>query len=43
MTADGTPLEGRGITPDHPVEWRTPAASDPVLDAALAWLRGAAP
>jgi hypothetical protein len=41
MLPDGTPLEGRGITPDVVVD-ATPedfADSDPVIDAALAKLR----
>lgn len=36
---NGGRLEGVGIAPDHAIEWR-PGPKDPVLDAALAWLRG---
>jgi hypothetical protein len=37
---DGTLLEGRGIDPDQPVEFApAPAGGDPVLAAALEWLR----
>jgi hypothetical protein len=39
---DGTPLEGRGITPDIAVDW-APGRTDPVVEAALAWLRGPKP
>jgi C-terminal processing protease CtpA/Prc len=41
MLPDGTPLEGRGVTPDVKVD-TTPAQlekSDPVLEAALKLLR----
>jgi len=38
LLPDGSVLEGVGIAPDHAVEWR-PGETDPVLDAALAWLR----
>ncbi|MCE7973672.1 MAG: hypothetical protein DYG92_04995 [Leptolyngbya sp. PLA1] len=41
LLPDGSVLEGVGIPPDHPVEWRR-GEGDPVLDAALAWLRGTA-
>lgn len=37
---DGTMLEGRGIAPDIAVKWVAgPGAGDPVIEAALAWLR----
>jgi hypothetical protein len=39
LLPDGSVLEGVGSPPDHPVEWRR-GDTDPVLDAALAWLRG---
>lgn len=39
LLPDGSALEGVGITPDHPVDWAR-GDTDPVLDAALAWLRG---
>lgn len=39
LTPGGDRVEGKGIAPDHAVEWREGPA-DPVLDAALAWLRG---
>jgi C-terminal processing protease CtpA/Prc len=41
LRPDGTLIEGRGIDPDVPV-LATPdqlRTADPVLDAALAWLR----
>jgi hypothetical protein len=38
MTPEGVALEGVGIAPDHEVAWRA-ADRDPVLEAALAWLR----
>lgn len=41
LLPDGSALEGVGISPDHPVDWR-PGGTDPVLDAALRWLRGGA-
>lgn len=41
LLPDGSALEGVGISPDHPVDWR-PGDTDPVLDAALRWLRGGA-
>jgi hypothetical protein len=36
---DGTLLEGRGIEPDVPVEFTASGNGDPVLAAALGWLR----
>ncbi|MDX2131730.1 MAG: S41 family peptidase [Planctomycetota bacterium] len=41
LAPDGSEVEGRGIEPDHAVPWPSPppADRDPVLDAALAWLR----
>ncbi|MBX7168998.1 MAG: hypothetical protein K1X74_21865 [Pirellulales bacterium] len=41
MQLDGTPIEGRGIAPDEVVKFGAAANrdSDPVLDAALTWLR----
>ena len=42
VSADGTPLEGRGVTPDVPVPHDRAAllaGRDPALDAALAWIR----
>lgn len=39
LTPDGADVEGVGITPDHDVAWPSAPGSDPVLEAALAWLR----
>lgn len=35
----GQPIEGRGIEPDVAVDWPATGVGDPVLDAALQWLR----
>lgn len=40
MTPDGREIEGVGIEPDHAVGGLPGAPGDPVLDAALIWLRG---
>ncbi|HVR75942.1 MAG TPA: S41 family peptidase [Planctomycetota bacterium] len=42
MLPDGTMIEGRGIAPDEVVkaDARTLKKGDPVLEAALRWLRG---
>jgi len=42
MTADGRAFEGVGLAPDAVVETRREdfERADPVLDEALAWLRG---
>lgn len=40
LDEQGRMLEGVGIAPDHMVPWpKDKPASDPVIDAALAWLR----
>jgi carboxyl-terminal processing protease len=42
VSADGTPLEGRGVEPDVHIPWDRAAllaGRDPALDAALAWIR----
>lgn len=39
MQPDGTEIEGRGIEPDLPVPGRAGKTTDPVLQAALDWLR----
>ena len=39
LTPEGEEIEGNGIVPDHGVPWRA-GESDPVLEAALEWLRG---
>ena len=45
VTSDGTRLEGRGVVPDEPVAIDRAAllaGRDPVLEAALGWIDGAA-
>ncbi|MBL8761752.1 MAG: hypothetical protein JNL50_10660 [Phycisphaerae bacterium] len=40
LTAEGVEIEDRGIEPDHRVVWPgVDPSRDPVLDAALAWLK----
>lgn len=40
LTADGKEIEDHGIEPDHAVAWPgTDTTKDPVLDAAIAWLK----
>ena len=41
MDVDGTPIEGRGIRPDVEIPWPSAGArtGDPILDAAVAWVR----
>lgn len=40
LTADGTEIEDHGIEPDHAVAWPgSDTTKDPVLDAAVAWLK----
>lgn len=43
VSLSGTPVEGRGVTPDVPITLRRAqllAGRDPVLDAALSWILG---
>lgn len=43
LTRDGKEIEDHGIEPDHAVAWPGADESrDPVLDAAIAWLKGKA-
>ncbi|MFO0834528.1 MAG: S41 family peptidase [Phycisphaerales bacterium] len=43
LTRDGREIEDHGIEPDHAVAWPGAEQSgDPVLDAAIAWLKGKA-
>lgn len=39
VDAQGTIIEGVGIAPDEDVDWTGEGSSDPVLDAALEWIR----
>lgn len=40
LTRDGQEIEDKGIEPDHAVAWPgADQSSDPVLDAAIAWLK----
>ena len=41
MDVDGTPIEGRGVRPDVEIPWPSAGArtGDPILDAAVAWVR----
>lgn len=43
LTADGKEIEDHGIEPDHAAAWPgTHPSKDPVLDAAISWLKGKA-
>lgn len=39
LLPDGTPLEGKGVSPDIRVEWKPMPTSDPILDAAVKHLK----
>jgi hypothetical protein len=37
--AEGNEIEGVGVAPDHTVEWRPQAGNDPIIEAAMRWLK----
>lgn len=40
MEPDGRLIEGRGIEPDVTVQWNDAGKGDPVVEAAIEWIRG---
>lgn len=40
MEPDGQLIEGRGIEPDVTVQWNDAGKGDPVVEAAIEWIRG---